>query len=159
MKLGTLCYMRAGGRTLMLHRNKRPDDIHLGKWNGLGGKIIPGETPEECIIREVLEESGLVIEGPLLRGMLTFPAFDGEDDWYVFVFEAFDFSGAIRECAEGTLEWIEDSRLADLELWEGDRIFMPWITCGSFFSGRLAYSNGRLVDSSVVFYEAGGRLP
>jgi len=140
----------------MVHRNRRPGDMHWGKWNGLGGKVIPGETPEACVIREVLEESGLTISSPRLCGILTFPAFDGEDDWYVFVFEAVDFEGSLTECPEGDLEWIEDDRLLELELWEGDRIFIPWIRGGVFFSGRLAYSSGRLADHSVIFYNSNG---
>jgi 8-oxo-dGTP diphosphatase len=158
MKLGTLCYIRSGGRTLMVHRDKRPGDMHWGKWNGLGGKVIPGETPEECVIREVREESGLELACPRLCGILTFPAFDDEEDWYVFVFEAMEFGGDLSECPEGTLEWIEDDRLPGLDLWEGDRLFLPWIGGGRFFSGRLAYSAGRLVDHSVVFYSTNGGL-
>ena len=86
MKLGTLVYIRENGRTLMLHRVKKKNDIHRGKWNTLGGKLEPGETPEECAIREVFEESGLSIENPEMKGILTFPSFDDIDDWYVFVF-------------------------------------------------------------------------
>ncbi len=88
MKLATLCYVQHGQKTLMLHRIKKPQDIHQGKWNGLGGKLLPGETPEQCVIREVEEESGITLSNPELRGILTFPNFDGNEDWYVFLFTA-----------------------------------------------------------------------
>jgi len=88
MKLATLCYIKdnSTNKTLMLYRNKKENDYHEGKWNGLGGKFELGETPEECAIRELKEESGLTVENPKLKGLLTFPNFDGVDDWYVFVF-------------------------------------------------------------------------
>ena len=75
MKLATLCYVRKDGKTLMVHRNKKPNDMHLGKWNGLGGKLEPGETPEECCIRELYEETGLAVRNPQLKGLITFTAF------------------------------------------------------------------------------------
>ncbi len=86
MKVATLCYLRQAGATLMIHRIKKENDMHAGKWNGLGGKLEAGETPEECAIREIREESGLIVSNPLLKGFLTFPMFDGSDDWYAFVF-------------------------------------------------------------------------
>ena len=104
MKLATLCYLRRNGRTLMLHRVKKQDDIHEGKWNGLGGKFEPGESPEECVVREVREEAGLKIKNPRLKGVLTFPGFAKGEDWYVFVFTAPEFTGRMRDCAEGELE-------------------------------------------------------
>lgn len=152
MKVGTLCYIRRDGRTLMMLRTKVPGDPHWGRWNGLGGKMEPGETPEACVKREVLEESGLVLEDPRLRGILTFPAFEGDDAWYVFLFEAFSFSGELRECREGFLEWVDDSAIPTLNLWEGDHLFLSWMAEGRFFSGRLAYESGGLVGHEVVFY-------
>jgi len=152
MVLATLCYIRNQGKTLMMHRVKRPDDMHYGKWNGLGGKLKPGETPEECVIREVAEESGLNIEGPRLRGFITFPAFDQWDDWYVFVFTADRFHGRLTEPDEGYLEWIEDGKLASLELWEGDHVFMPWLDGEKTFSARICYDQGKLSGHEVIFY-------
>ncbi|MEJ5224059.1 MAG: NUDIX domain-containing protein, partial [Anaerolineales bacterium] len=87
MKLATLCYLRRDGHTLMIHRNKRAGDIHQGKWNGLGGKLNPGESPEQCVIREVREECGLTIRNPRYHGLLMFANFKGED-WFVWVFSA-----------------------------------------------------------------------
>ena len=158
MKLGTLVYVKKNAQTLMIHRIRKQDDINWGKWNTLGGKLEPGETPEECAVREVFEESGLHIPDPELRGVLTFPAFDGIDDWYVFVFVATSFEGELlTESPEGDLAWVEDERLRDLELWEGDRIFMDWIDQRRFFSGKLEYDNEGLVAHSVVFHGSPGR--
>jgi 8-oxo-dGTP diphosphatase len=159
MQLATLCYLRHNSRTLMLYRNKKKDDIHSGKWNGLGGKFNSGETPEECVIREVCEESGLVIKTPLLRGFITFPSFNNDEDWYVFVFTATDFTGSPQESAEGHLEWIDDSNLSSLNLWPGDKLFLKWIQAGRFFSAKFVYHNEELVEHSEIFYDnpAGGQ--
>ena len=152
MKLATLCYVKANGKTLMIHRVKKADDMHQGKWNGLGGKLDQGETPEECVIREVYEESGLRISKPLLKGVLTFPKFARDEDWYAFIFVAHQFVGHLIDSNEGVLRWIKDEQLLDLELWEGDRIFIPWLERPGFFSGKFIYQAGKLVDHSVVFY-------
>lgn len=152
MKLATLCYLKDGHSTLMIHRNKKQDDMHQGKWNGLGGKLENGETPEMCVIREVREESGLTIQNPRLRGFLTFPKFARDEDWYAFVFTAHEFSGQLIESPEGDLAWIKDDRLFDLPLWEGDRIFLRWLEKDRFFSGRFVYRRGALVEHSVVFH-------
>ncbi len=152
MKLATLCYVRSHGQTLMMHRIKRANDMHAGKWNGLGGKLLPGETPEACAIREVCEESGLTMISPVLRGILTFPGFANDDDWYTFVFVADTFTGTLIDCNEGVLHWIDDSQLLALNLWEGDRIFLPWLDQDEFFSGRFTYVNNVLAEHEVVFY-------
>lgn len=149
----TLCYLRRHNQTLMLCRNKKTNDIHHGKWNGLGGKFEPGETPEECAIREIREESGLIVKNPELRGVITFPLFDGRNDWLVFVFVAPSFDGDLIESAEGDLAWIPDSDLLKLPLWDGDRIFLPWLEQHHFFSAKFVYSNGKLLEHSVVFYQ------
>ncbi|MEQ1918901.1 MAG: 8-oxo-dGTP diphosphatase [Elusimicrobiota bacterium] len=148
----TLCYVRSGGRTLMMHRNKKEGDVHRGKWNGLGGKLDAGESPEECVIRELREESGLTIIEPRLRGVLTFPAFKNGEDWLVFVYTATRFEGSLGACAEGDLEWVEDARLMTLPLWEGDLIFLPWLDQEKFFSGKFSYVDGRLARHEVSFY-------
>jgi 8-oxo-dGTP diphosphatase len=138
----TLCYVEKSGKTLMLHRVKKKNDIHEGKWNGLGGKMEPGETPEECVVREVKEESGLRIEGPELKGILTFPRFDGRNDWLVFLYRAVRFSGRLTDSSEGRLEWIPTARLTELPLWEGDRLFLGWMHGGRFFSAKFVYERG-----------------
>jgi 8-oxo-dGTP diphosphatase len=135
----------------MLHRTKRPDDIHAGKWNGLGGKFQPGESPEECVLRELCEESGLTISHPHLCGLLMFPAFKG-DDWYVFVFTATEFSGELKENDEGYLQWIPDADLETLPLWPSDHIFLPWIKEGKFFSAKFLYDGDEMKDYTVTFY-------
>ncbi len=153
MKLATLCYLRQDGKTLMVHRIKKPNDIHEGKWNGLGGKFEPGETPEECARREIFEELGLRVKQLVLKGLLTFPLFARDEDWYAFVFVAAGFDGKLIELPEGTLQWIDDAKLPELNLWAGDRIFLPWLERPGFFSGKFVYQNGALVDHSVVFYD------
>lgn len=153
MKIAVLCYLRKNGQTLMIHRNSRPDDMHFGKWNAPGGKIEPGETPEECAVREVFEETGLRIENPSMHGVLTFPAFDSEEDWYVFVFTSREFSGELKKsCPEGELHWISNLELKELSLWEGDRIFMDWLEGNRFFSGKFIYGTEGFRDHSVVFH-------
>lgn len=154
MKLATLCYVRRRGRTLMMHRVKKKNDLHAGKWNGLGGKFLPGESPEECVVREVREESGLKITAPALKGFLSFPGFDGEDDWYVWVYEARRFTGRLRTSDEGELAWIPDARVSRLPLWEGDRLFLKWMRGRRLFSGKLVYKKGRLKSHRVSFYPA-----
>ncbi|MCU7499207.1 MAG: 8-oxo-dGTP diphosphatase [Ignavibacteria bacterium] len=152
MKLATLCYVKRNGSTLMLHRIKKKNDMHEGKWNGLGGKLEKGETPEECVIREVQEESGLKINSPRLHGFITFPLFDGVEDWYVFVYSTDSFEGDLIDSNEGVLKWIPDNELFNLNLWEGDKTFIGWMLEGRFFSAKFSYKEGRLTDYSVVFH-------
>ena len=151
MILATLCYIKDNGKTLMVYRNKKPNDIHVGKWNGLGGKFEPGESPEECAVREVLEESGLQIHKPKLHGLLMFPNFK-DDDWYVFVFTAREFSGELIDSPEDRLEWIRNEQLLDLNLWESDHIFLPWIRAGKFFSAKFVYDGDQMQSYDVTFY-------
>jgi 8-oxo-dGTP diphosphatase len=136
----------------MLHRVKKHEDTHKGKWNGLGGKFEPGESPEECVIREVKEESGLEILNPRLHGFITFPMFDGRKDWYVFLYTADKFKGELIDSKEGRLEWIPDEVIASLNLWDGDRIFIPWLMQDKFFSAKFVYENKKLISHSVNFY-------
>ena len=149
--LATLCYVKRDGHTLMVHRNKKVNDIHEGKWNGLGGKFEAGETPEECVSREILEESGLSIQNPKLCGLLMFPNFKG-NDWYVFVFTARDFSGELIDFPEGKLEWIPDEKILELNLWESDHIFLPWIQESKFFSAKFEYEENKMRGYDVVFH-------
>lgn len=152
MILATLCYVKKDGHTLMIHRNKRPNDIHEGKWNGLGGKFEAGESPEDCVIREVREESGLTIRAPKMHGLLTFTNFKG-NDWYVFVFTAENFEGELlRDVPEGSLEWVRDDELLHLPLWDSDPVFLPWLAQGRFFSGKFQYNGEVFVEHEVAFY-------
>ena len=152
MKLATLCYVMNDNKTLMLYRNKKENDYHEGKWNGLGGKFEQGEAPEECAIREVFEESGLKVNDPVLKGHITFPMFDGKDDWYVWLYVFNDFEGNLIDSPEGRLEWIPNEKLNELNLWEGDKIFIPWLFNDKIFSAKFNYENGKYIDYSVIFY-------
>jgi 8-oxo-dGTP diphosphatase len=152
MKMATLCYVLNGERVLMVHRVKKAQDMHQGKWNGLGGKLESGETPEECAVREIREESGLEVSELTLKGILTFPRFANNEDWYAFVFVARTVEIQLIESPEGVLKWVERSRLFDLNLWEGDKLFLPWVFEPGVFSGKFTYQGGKLVDHQVVFY-------
>ncbi|MEE9429624.1 MAG: 8-oxo-dGTP diphosphatase [Melioribacteraceae bacterium] len=152
MKLATLCYIIDGDKTLMLYRNKKENDYHEGKWNGLGGKLEQGETPEECAIREVYEESGFVVSEPEMKGLITFPMFDGVDDWYVWAFVFKKFKGKQIDSPEGTLEWIENKKLTELNLWDGDKIFIPWLFQDKCFSAKFIYEDGEFISHEVNFY-------
>jgi 8-oxo-dGTP diphosphatase len=154
MKLATLCYVidKKTNSTLMLHRIKKENDYHEGKWNGLGGKFEQGESPEDCAIREIEEECGLKVKSVTMKGFITFPLFDGKDDWYVFLFTADDFEGELINSPEGNLAWIPNEQLVDLYLWDGDKIFIPWLFKDKFFSAKFDYKDGRFVDFSVSFY-------
>ena len=151
MKLATLCYIQKDNKTLMLLRNKKEKDMHKGKWNGLGGKFEEGETPEECVIREVKEESGLKIKNPTLKGFITFPSFNNQT-WRVFVFVAKEFEGKLIESDEGDLKWIKNEEVLNLNLNEGDKIFMKWLNKKEFFSAKLIYEDKKFKDYEVVFY-------
>lgn len=154
MKLATLCYVidKKQNKTLMIHRVKKENDYHEGKWNGLGGKLEKTESPEDCVIREVKEESGLTITSPRMHGFITFPLFDGKHDWYVFIFTAENFSGALIDSSEGILEWIPNDKVTSLNLWDGDKIFLEWLYQDKFFSAKFNYENGKYLNHIVSFY-------
>jgi len=149
----TLCYLSRHQKTLMLHRIKKEGDVHKGKWNGLGGKFLPGESPETCVKREVKEESGLTIANPQLRGVITFPLFTKNTDWLVFVYTATRFSGKLKESDEGVLQWIPTNKIHALPLWPGDRIFLKWLNQRRFFSATFRYKNKKFQGHSVVFHK------
>ena len=152
MKLATLCYVRKDNHTLMIHRVKKENDHHEGKWNGLGGKFEQGETPEECAIREIKEESGLTVKNLVLKGFITFPLFDFVDDWYVFVFVIDKFEGELIDSPEGNLKWIPNDQLTGINLWDGDKIFLEWLDQDKFFSAKFIYENKEFKDYTVEFY-------
>lgn len=152
MKATTLCYIEHEGKYLMLLRNKKENDYNEGKWIGVGGKFIDGEGPEQCLVREVYEETGLELRSWKYRGIVTFVS-DIYETEFMHVFISEDYTGSLKECSEGTLEWIEKCKIPGLNLWEGDRIFMkPLIEDSRFFSVRLEYSGDKLVSDNIYFY-------
>ncbi len=135
----TLCYIEQQGRYLMLHRTKKQGDPNAGKWVGIGGKFEDGESPEDCVRREVLEETGLTLTAPLLRGIITFVS-DCFPTEYMFLFTAEAVCSTLSLCDEGELAWIEKDRLFSLPLWAGDRIFLSLLQERmAFFSLKLCY--------------------
>lgn len=149
MKNSTLCYIEKDGKYLMLHRIKKENDINHDKWIGIGGKFEDGESPEECMLREAKEETGLDIKSYSFRGIVTFVS-DIYETEYMHLFTADGFTGNISECDEGCLEWIKKEKLYDLTLWEGDRIFLKLIEkpC-PFFSLKLEYCKDTLVSATL----------
>ena len=148
-KLTTLCYLEREGRYLMLHRTKKEGDENKDKWIGVGGKFEPGESPEDCLRREVREETGLELRRWRFRGLVTFVS----DIWpceYMHLFTADDWTGEERPCDEGELRWIGKRELYDLTLWQGDRIFLRLLEEGApFFSLKLVYRGDELISAEL----------
>jgi 8-oxo-dGTP diphosphatase len=150
--LATLGYLLSpdGRRVLLVHRNRRPDDAHFGKYNGLGGKVHAGEDVVACLRREVREEAGLECEEVVLRGTVSWPGFGKHgEDWFGFVFRIDRWRGTPRtENPEGALEWVEVEHVLTLPLWEGDRHFVPLVFEQSDrqFHGVMPYRDGRPVS-------------
>lgn len=153
MKNTTLCYIEKDGKYLMLHRVKKENDMSHDKWLGIGGKLEEGESPENCILREAKEETGLTLNSVRYRGLVTFIS-DIYGTEYMHMFTSDDFSGELIECDEGVLEWIDKKKIYDLELWEGDKIFFKLLDeCKGFFSLKLNYEGDTLVQHCTVIYE------
>ena len=129
MRETTLCYILRGDQVLMLHRTKKKNDLNHDKWIGVGGHLEPGETPEVCVLREALEETGLTLTEYACRGVVRFRTDDGADE-DMHLFTCTDFTGALRVCDEGDLQWIDRARLFDLPMWEGDRVFLQLLNEG-----------------------------
>jgi 8-oxo-dGTP diphosphatase len=153
--LATLGYVLSPdrARVLMIHRNRRPDDPHFGKYNGLGGKLDPREDAVSCMRREILEEAGITCDELALRGTISWPGFGkAGEDWFVLVFLVERYSGQpLRSNPEGDLEWVERDRLLDLPLWEGDRHFLPLVFSDDRrqFHGVMPYRDGKPLSWSV----------
>ncbi|MBQ8416890.1 MAG: 8-oxo-dGTP diphosphatase [Clostridia bacterium] len=147
MIMTTLCYLERNGQYLMLHRTKKQNDLNAEKWIGVGGKFEKGESPEDCMRREVLEETGLSITRHRYRGIVTFIADDYPAE-YMHLYTCTDWTGTQKECDEGELAWIDKQRLFDLTMWEGDRIFLKLLdTDAPFFSLKLVYQGEHLVEA------------
>ena len=145
----TLCYIERGDEYLMLHRVKKENDINRDKWIGLGGKFKEDESPEECLLREVYEESGLRLTSWRYRGIVTFVNTKCSSE-YMHLFTADGFEGTVGPCDEGELEWIKKSELMKLTLWEWDRIFLRLLeTDEPFFSLKLSYDGDELIGAKL----------
>ncbi len=144
----TLCYIEKDGKYLMLHRIKKENDLNQDKWIGIGGKFEDKESPLQCNRREAFEETGLILGKCDYRGIITFVS----DEWpteYMHLFTCCDFSGNIKDCDEGVLEWIDKQEIYNLPLWQGDKIFLKLIESPStpFFSLRLEYNGDTLISA------------
>ena len=150
MKNSTLCYIEKDGAYLMLHRVKKENDCNKDKWIGPGGKFDDKESPEECVLREVYEETGLTLEKLRFRGIVTFVSDKWETE-YMHLFTSDSFSGEVKnsdDCNEGTLEWVKISEIKNLPLWEGDKIFLDLLSKNHpFFSLKLEYCGEKLVSA------------
>ena len=153
MKNTTLCYIEKDNKYLMLLRNKKKIDINKNKWIGVGGKFEADESPEECLLREVKEETGLTLTEYKMRGIITFISDEWETE-YMYLYTAGKFEGNIMECDEGELKWIPKDELFDLTLWEGDKVFLKMLIENSpFFSMKLVYTGNTLKDIQTKIYE------
>lgn len=146
-QLTTLCYIEENDKYLMMHRIKKQQDINKDKWIGIGGHFEGSESPEECVLREVKEETGLILSNYRFRGIITFVT----DSWqteYMCLYTADQYEGELTDCDEGTLEWVPKSKLKDLELWRGDYIFLRLLEeREEFFSLKLCYEGNELVEA------------
>ena len=148
ISLTTLCYIEKDDKYLMLHRIKKENDLNKDKWIGVGGHFEPYETPEECLLREVKEETGLTLTSYQFRGLVTFLSNEWESAEYMCLYTADKFEGEMITCNEGTLEWIEKCRVYDLPIWEGDKIFFRLLEeRQEFFSLKLRYEGNILVEA------------
>ena len=146
LPLTTLCYIEQDEKYLMMHRVRKQNDCNRDKWIGVGGHLEQGESPEDCLLREVKEETGLTLTSFRFRGLITF-LLDGLQE-YMCLYTADAFIGELTDCDEGDLEWVEKSRIGTLPLWEGDRIFFRLLEEEHpFFSLKLCYEEGRLCEA------------
>ena len=149
MKNTTLCYVEQDGKYLMLLRNKKKQDENAGKWIGVGGKFEEGESPQDCLLREVQEETGLRLTQYRFRGIVTFVP-DQYETEYMHLFTAHGFEGERIPCDEGELRWVEKDEVLSLPLWEGDREFLRLLREDApFFSLKLVYQGDKLVSSKL----------
>lgn len=148
----TLCYIEKENKYLMLHRTKKENDLNEGKWIGVGGKFEKDETPEECLLREVREETGLTLTRYKLRAVITFRSDKWETE-YMYLFTADEFTGELMDCSEGELEWVDKDKILNLNIWEGDKIFLKkMIEEDHFFTLKVVYEGDKLVESVMKDY-------
>ena len=147
MLLTTLCYMEKGNQYLMLHRVKKEHDINKDKWIGVGGKFEDKESPEDCLLREVREETGLTLTSWKFRGIITFVT-DRYETEFMHLYTADGWEGEMIECNEGNLEWLEKKEVFNLKVWEGDKIFFELLAQNRpFFSLKLYYRGDELAGA------------
>lgn len=147
MRNTTLCHIEKDGKYLMLHRVKKENDLNHDKWVGIGGKFEDKESPEECNKREVFEETGLTLNHTRYCGIVTFVSDKWETE-YMHIFHSNSFSGTVKECDEGNLEWVDIKALYNLSIWEGDKIFLRLIERNApFFSLKLVYTGDTLISA------------
>jgi len=143
MKLTTLCYIEKDDEYLMLHRISKENDANAGKWIGVGGKLEAGESPEDCLLREVKEETNLDLISWEFKGIITFVS-DIYETEYMFLYKSCEYSGELGSCDEGELAFIKKDLISELDLWEGDRIFLKLMDEKEFFSLKLVYEGSQL---------------
>ena len=145
----TLCYIEKNDSYLLLHRTKKEHDFNKDKWIGVGGKFEDGESPEECLLREVKEETGLTLRSWHWHGIVTFVS-DEYPTEYMYLYTSSDFTGELSDCDEGELEWVPRAKIFSLPLWPGDRIFLRLMQEGEpFFSLKLSYREDRLISAAL----------
>ncbi len=147
MKNTTLCYITRGNDVLMLHRVKKKNDLNKDKWIGIGGKFEGNESPDECLLRESREETGLTLTSWRCRGVVTFLSDEWEGE-FMYLFTADGFHGELKECDEGDLQWVSREFISELPQWEGDRIFLDLLWQDApFFLLKLRYQGDTLVEA------------
>lgn len=148
--LTTLCYIEQEGKLLMLYRNKKANDVNEGKWIGVGGKFEPGETAQQCLLREVYEETGLTLTAYRFNGIIRF-ASEGWETEDMYLYTGLSFTGELKDCDEGILKWIPKEEIMGLRLWEGDRIFLKELLAGKTgIHMQLKYKGDELVEVSEL---------
>lgn len=150
ISLSTLCYIEKDEKYLMLHRVKKKNDINQDKWIGVGGHFEAEESPEDCVLREVKEETGLTLTDYRFRGIVTFVSGAGDTE-YMHLFTAEQFEGQMITCDEGNLEWVAKDQIEELNIWEGDKVFLRLLVeRESFFSLKLVYDGGEKLVSAIL---------
>lgn len=143
----TLCYVEKDNCYLMMHRVSKKNDVNKDKWIGIGGHFEEGESPEECLLREAYEETGLTLTSYRFRGLVTFTQ-EGYGTEYMCLYTADGFQGTLKECDEGILEWVSKNDICKLNLWAGDKIFLKLLAQDApFFSLKLSYQEDKLVEA------------